>query len=94
MTERSEQLLRRLFETAPDPTGFDATAPGYREAWQEVEQHLQGERLCTRKLCMHRPGESVEGMVCHYVYKGSIPCTGVRRCMFCGEPEPESTPIR
>jgi hypothetical protein len=35
------ELLRRLFETAPDPTGFDETAPGYREAWQAAEAYLQ-----------------------------------------------------
>jgi len=46
------------------------------------------ETLCKRTLCIWKPGEPVENMVCHYVHKGNIPNTGARRCMFCGELEP------
>lgn len=38
---------------------------------------------CERTLCLWKPGQPVEGIFCHYTYRGSIPCTGVQRCIFC-----------
>jgi hypothetical protein len=39
----AKDLLRQLFETAPDPTGFDKTAPGYAEAWNNAQAYLGAE---------------------------------------------------
>jgi hypothetical protein len=47
-------------------------------------------KLCRRTHCIWKPGQPVEGMVCHFVFSGAIPCTGIRRCIFCNRPEPLS----
>jgi len=49
-------------------------------------------KLCQRTNCLHRPGEPVEGMYCHFSYTGTIPGTGQKRCLFCNALEP-SMPV-
>jgi hypothetical protein len=39
--------------------------------------------LCKRTFCIFRPGIPQPGMMCHYSYTGSIPCTGPMRCIYC-----------
>jgi hypothetical protein len=49
---------------------------------------MSEQQLCQRTHCLWKPGQPVEGMFCHYVYAGAIPCTGPQRCIFCGKTKP------
>lgn len=50
-----------------------------------------GEKTACRRTVYASQGETKDIEVDHHVYvwSGKIPCTGYRRCIYCGEPEEE-----
>lgn len=47
------------------------------------------DNLCERTLCLYKPGVKMQGMKCHYIYTGKMPCTGRLACQTCGKTKPE-----
>jgi hypothetical protein len=45
---------------------------------------------CSRTLAIYRPGVPIEGVEHRFAWGGMLPCTGVLRCMLCGERAPET----
>ena len=39
---------------------------------------------CPRTLALYKPGQPMPGVVHHFAYTGSVPCTGQLRCTLCG----------